>query len=74
VNQMCCCVWAVRLGFAEILLSCFIAAPAVAVRPSRVSTRFAFVVVVACIEAFALWLPVQPSQFSTRLLAILASR
>jgi hypothetical protein len=54
-----CSVAALRyLGFAKILLSLLVAAPAVAVRLSSVGTRFAFVVLVACIEAFALWLPV----------------
>ena len=40
----------------EILLSGLVAAPAVSVRLSGVSTCFAFVMFVARIEAFALWL------------------
>ena len=45
------------LGFVEILLSLLVAAPAV--RLSSVRTRCAYVVLVASIEAFDLWLPVR---------------
>ena len=62
------------LGFAKILLSLLVAAPAVAVRLSSVRTRFAFVALVARIEAFAFVVARPPSQFSMRLLAILATR